>query len=280
MYVEISKPGYAYFGARYYDSELSVWLSVDPLSDKYPSMSPFMYTADNPIMLVDPDGMSSAKPDHYSVSKEGDVKLEKETDDKYDMLYTKGDYDTGKKDNGVKVKDKTILPQLAKLDGNGNRVAVGNKKTQNEMTKVFKFLADNSDVEWRMDRYNENGKQKYSLGSDLSLDTGTGQKSISSEEMGHSSESVISFVHSHPNTSLEVEKSSMGWWTDANGNNTIYGGSDIDLKMSSALKNSIYYTYFPKSGNLFVVRKYGEPAYIRKIGNNYKRFFFGTLNTK
>ena len=48
--------GFDYFGARYYASDLSVWLSVDPLSDKYPSMSPYMYTAGNPVMLVDPDG--------------------------------------------------------------------------------------------------------------------------------------------------------------------------------------------------------------------------------
>jgi RHS repeat-associated protein len=48
--------GYSYFGARYYDSELSVWLSVDPLAGKYPSMSPFMYCAGNPVILKDPDG--------------------------------------------------------------------------------------------------------------------------------------------------------------------------------------------------------------------------------
>ena len=41
------------FGARYYDSDLSVWLSVDPLADKYPSMSAFIYTAGNPVMLRD-----------------------------------------------------------------------------------------------------------------------------------------------------------------------------------------------------------------------------------
>ncbi len=29
-----SETGYSYFGARYYDSDLSVWLSVDPLADK------------------------------------------------------------------------------------------------------------------------------------------------------------------------------------------------------------------------------------------------------
>jgi RHS repeat-associated protein len=48
--------GYSYFGARYYNSDLSVWLSVDPLSDKYPSMSPYMYCAGNPIGNIDPDG--------------------------------------------------------------------------------------------------------------------------------------------------------------------------------------------------------------------------------
>ena len=48
--------GYSYFGARYYSPELSVWLSVDPLSDKYPSLSAYNYCALNPVMLVDPDG--------------------------------------------------------------------------------------------------------------------------------------------------------------------------------------------------------------------------------
>jgi RHS repeat-associated protein len=48
--------GYDYFGARYYDSDLSQWLSVDPMSDKYPSLSPYMYCAGNPVRLIDPDG--------------------------------------------------------------------------------------------------------------------------------------------------------------------------------------------------------------------------------
>ncbi|MCQ2292344.1 MAG: hypothetical protein MJZ39_04200 [Bacteroidales bacterium] len=46
----------SYFGARYYSSDLSVWLSVDPMSDKYPSMSPYTYCANNPVKLVDPNG--------------------------------------------------------------------------------------------------------------------------------------------------------------------------------------------------------------------------------
>lgn len=49
--------GYGYFGARYMDHELiTMWLSVDPLADKYPSISPYAYCAWNPVKLVDPDG--------------------------------------------------------------------------------------------------------------------------------------------------------------------------------------------------------------------------------
>ena len=49
--------GYGYFGARYMDHELmTMWLSVDPMSDKYPSISPYAYCAWNPVKLVDPDG--------------------------------------------------------------------------------------------------------------------------------------------------------------------------------------------------------------------------------
>ena len=37
-------------------STLSIWLSVDPMSDKYPSTSPYTYCGNNPVRLVDPDG--------------------------------------------------------------------------------------------------------------------------------------------------------------------------------------------------------------------------------
>ena len=49
--------GFSYFGARYYDSDLSgLFLSVDPMADKYPSISPYAYCAWSPVKLVDPDG--------------------------------------------------------------------------------------------------------------------------------------------------------------------------------------------------------------------------------
>ena len=52
-----AETGYSYFGARYYDSDLSgLVLSVDPMAGKYPSISPYAYCAWNPLKLVDDDG--------------------------------------------------------------------------------------------------------------------------------------------------------------------------------------------------------------------------------
>ena len=53
--------GYGYFSARYYDPTLlTSWTAVDPMSDKYPNISPYAYCAWNPVKLVDPDGMEIA----------------------------------------------------------------------------------------------------------------------------------------------------------------------------------------------------------------------------
>ena len=56
-----SETGYSYFGSRYYNSDLSIWLSVDPMADKYPSLSPYTYCANNSVKIVDPNGEDLVK---------------------------------------------------------------------------------------------------------------------------------------------------------------------------------------------------------------------------
>ena len=63
--------GLYYYGARYYDPRVSNWLSVDPLAEKFPNASPYNYCLDNPINLIDPDGMAPGDPigpGYYSAS--------------------------------------------------------------------------------------------------------------------------------------------------------------------------------------------------------------------
>ena len=52
---------YLDFGARVYDPRTAAWLSQDPLSEKYYSISPYAYCAGNPIILVDVDGKEPIK---------------------------------------------------------------------------------------------------------------------------------------------------------------------------------------------------------------------------
>ena len=66
--------GLSYFGSRYYSSDLSIWLSVDPMSDKYASLSPYVYCADNPVKLVDPNGeeiVIECRGSQYRYEKDG-----------------------------------------------------------------------------------------------------------------------------------------------------------------------------------------------------------------
>ncbi|SEA05220.1 RHS repeat-associated core domain-containing protein [Segatella bryantii] len=65
--------------ARMYDPSLGRFMSVDPLSEKYYSISPYVYCADNPVKHVDPDGR---KITHYYQSwlginqRNGDIFLQ------------------------------------------------------------------------------------------------------------------------------------------------------------------------------------------------------------
>ena len=44
------------FGARMYDPDLARWTAPDPLAEKYPGISPYVYCNDNPVNIVDTDG--------------------------------------------------------------------------------------------------------------------------------------------------------------------------------------------------------------------------------
>ncbi len=48
--------GLYYFGARYYDPKVSIWMSVDPLAEKYQACNPYNFCSQNPIKLIDPNG--------------------------------------------------------------------------------------------------------------------------------------------------------------------------------------------------------------------------------
>ena len=54
--------GLYYYGARYYDPRVSLWTTTDPLEEEYPNITTYGFCHNNPVVLVDPDGMG----DYYN----------------------------------------------------------------------------------------------------------------------------------------------------------------------------------------------------------------------
>jgi RHS repeat-associated protein len=79
--------GYYYYGARYYDPAISIFLSVDPLAEQFPNYNPYTYTMNNPVNLIDPTGMApEGREDDYKIDKDGQLDLVRKTEDKFDRI--------------------------------------------------------------------------------------------------------------------------------------------------------------------------------------------------
>jgi RHS repeat-associated protein len=63
--------GLYYYGARYFDSRVSVWLGCDPMWEKYPNVSVYAYCLNNPAKFIDPTGMGPEERVRYAKGMSG-----------------------------------------------------------------------------------------------------------------------------------------------------------------------------------------------------------------
>ena len=57
--------GMYYYGARYYEPRLSLWMSTDPAQEKYSNISTYCYVSNNPIKYIDIVGLEIGSPWRY-----------------------------------------------------------------------------------------------------------------------------------------------------------------------------------------------------------------------
>ena len=70
-----------YFGARYYDPAIGRWHNPDPLAHEYPSLSPYNYALNNPMVFLDPNGLWIQR-----YEEDGEVIFEAEEGDNFDTF--------------------------------------------------------------------------------------------------------------------------------------------------------------------------------------------------
>ena len=56
--------GMYYYGARYYEPRMSLWMSTDPLEKNFPSYNPYVFSHNNPLSWIDNKGMA----DYFSTN--------------------------------------------------------------------------------------------------------------------------------------------------------------------------------------------------------------------
>jgi len=62
--------GMYYYGARYYDPRISIFISVDPLAEQFVGWTPYHYVHNNPVNMIDPTGMEA---DHIIVDNDNKI---------------------------------------------------------------------------------------------------------------------------------------------------------------------------------------------------------------
>ena len=122
----------------YYNSDLSLWLSVDPLSDKYPSLSPYNYCVWNPLKIVDPNGTEL---DEWKIDKCGNI-VEKIDNLNYDQIHIVDD-DGSISASSTKYDYGTISEKLLPGDMYTSFDICGNGNAR----EIFEFLAGNYTIE-------------------------------------------------------------------------------------------------------------------------------------
>ena len=188
-----SETGFYYFGARYYDPSLSgLFLSVDPMADKYPSISPYAYCAWNPVKLVDPDGK-----DWYDLYSDGRLVRNDEKSIKYqdrDIIYS---VKTRKTSDVLALGTISEQNQRTISGFTGSDIKLGKNREDN--VYVFQFCADNTDVEFSLMEFNYDGTVATHLTTshDVRSADRPSTDNFGSELAKENSQYIISHLHNH-----------------------------------------------------------------------------------
>ena len=216
------------YGARQYNPIVGRWDRMDPLCEKYYSISPYAYCHDNPINKIDPDGR-----DDYKLNADGYLELWRRTNAKTtDRVFT-----IDKKDN-ITIKKTTTKQLMAKRDDYDGNYAAGGS----EMIDLFYFVTNNTNVEWLLNGYKNGNSNSYLIATRHKEDR------VKHTDGGNNKLDLFISIHSHPGNS-PAKASGYGRNSEQNGILYSYGDDQFNVNnVYNLFKNAgkTYPSQFPK----------------------------------
>lgn len=210
------------YEARQYDAAIGRFTTMDPMVEKYYEWSPYAYCKNNPINRIDPDGK-----DDYLLEPRG--RLHNRTPksqrgkSSVDRLYSYSGNSRKPMGENIEVKSGLLSQMLEIQKEEEGYGTYGSTQNVEDAAQVFKFAADNSKAEWKLDVYNNNGT--------LTAVVATSQKEDNVQNGDHAQKRLsvsgakIVNIHSHPNP------------------NGTKGGSEQDMRNAkpNPTKNAVYF---------------------------------------
>lgn len=224
--------GMYYYGARYYEPKLSLWMSVDPSAEEKPWLTIYCYTRNNPIILVDPDGR-----DEWEINSKGDIVKQIKTD-KHDAFFFVSKAGKRVKGKSLSFEYGTIEKASGQKTDGGTRYDVYQVRGDKHAKQLFESFAKNTSVEWSiMQTGTEGAKGLNYLTTSHCEKSESGMVDLFNKQLKNGY-TLRAFYHSHPSNVLIP--SNIGGK---------YGDIPIAKKMTEISNQSITFgIYGPKSG--------------------------------
>ena len=163
--------GLYYYGARYYDPRVSLWISTDPKQESYFAFSSYVYCGNNPLIYIDPNGKEWEDPAQAEKLK-------------------------AKIDNKITSIQKSILAQKARLESNqakGKDISKQERKIADFESRISNLNQSKSDIDllghdsqkYKLTQVSGEGAHMVRLENNGTISIETSEDALSIHEITH-----------------------------------------------------------------------------------------------
>ncbi|QIK52889.1 RHS repeat-associated core domain-containing protein [Dysgonomonas sp. HDW5B] len=186
------------YSARQYDPVVPYLPTMDPLSEKKYWSSPYAYCLNNPLRFIDPDGM-----DEWEINKRGMIVNHITTDqhDAFFMVDTDGARIDGQSisfEYGTVSQSTGIFSYETGKGIHNSEYNVYKINGDENATKLFKFAATNTDVEWGLMRFNEGDQRLNYVTTSFNERFEEGSVGLLNDNRYIQDQVLREHIHSHP----------------------------------------------------------------------------------